>query len=189
MTIPNKDCLKTEAELPILWFFLLLHLAQKISDTTENKIHTRYRYAISKSFITGTVRGTRDICPVIRKTLQPFTLQRRQSPDQFPVLNNTFIFADILIINPLMICISNGSYRILIRLTHQIRSILMLSGTLSRCYPILQKFITSLAAEHCMTVCARKSLGYIRLASQTISSILYFPINDISGNTITLRHI
>ena len=146
MTIPNKDCLKTEAELPILWFFLLLHLAQKISDTTENKIHTRYRYAISKSFITGTVRGTRDICPVIRKTLQPFTLQRRQSPDQFPVLNNTFIFADILIINPLMICISNGSYRILIRLTHQIRSILMLSGTLSRCYPILQKFITSLAA-------------------------------------------
>ena len=85
--------------------------------------------------------------------------------------------------------ISNGSYRILIRLTHQIRSILMLSGTLSRCYPILQKFITSLAAEHCMTVCARKSIGNIRLASQTISSILYFPINDISGNTITLRHI
>ena len=99
MTIPNKDCLKTEAELPILWFFILLHLAQKISDTTENKIHTRYRYAISKSFITGTVRGTRDICPVIRKTLQPFTLQRRQPPDQFPVLNNTFIFADILIID------------------------------------------------------------------------------------------
>ena len=69
MTIPNKDYLKTEAELPILWFFLLLHLPQKISDTTENKIHTRYRYAIPKSFVTGTVRGTRDICPVIRKTL------------------------------------------------------------------------------------------------------------------------
>src|SRR5699024_72037 len=125
------------------------------SNTKKNIVHAWNGHAVAQRLIPGRVRGVGNVSPTIRKTLEPFTFQRRQPADE-----------------PWLIC----------TLQHQIRGILVLACALCAGYLSILENVDSLPAEHGMVIGGGQRIGEVCLVSDPVATVLRLPVNSIAGD-------
>ena len=159
----------------------------------HDELDTRYGNAVAKSFVSGGVGCTFDICPAIREALEPFTLQRCQPSDEvcaWHILLRHQILAAATIVAALRSeCCTAWAVVAELGLTeyfcliYKISGILVLSGTLGADNIIALENVHTLSAEHGMVIGSSQSIRDVLLIPNSVAAILRLAVDGIACDT------
>lgn len=140
----------------------------------HNEVHAGNGYAVAQRFISRTVRCTGNIRPSVRKSLQPFAFQRRQTADQQD--------GQVVVTGRL-----TGVQRIRLTVYYQISGVLTLPCALRTGDLIGREPVHTLAAENGMAVHGVERIGHIFLIPDAVAAVFRLPVYGIAGDTVALR--
>ena len=159
----------------------------------HDELDTRNCDAVAKSFVSGGVGSTFDICPAIGESLEPFTLQRCQPSDEvcaWHILLRHQILAAATIVAALRSeCCTAGAVVAELGLTehlcliYKISGILVLSGTLGADNIIALEDVHTLSAEDGVVIGSGQCVGNVFLISNAVATILRLAVDGVACDT------
>ena len=159
----------------------------------HDELDTRNGDAVAKSFVSGGVGSSFDICPAIGETLEPFALQWCQSADEvcaWHILLRHQILAAATIVAALRSeCCTAWAVVTELGLTEyfclidKISGILVLSGTLGADNIIALENVHTLSAEHGMVISSSQSISDILLIPNSVAAILRLAVDGVACDT------
>ena len=165
---------------------LCIFIFEICCNTLHNELHAGNGHTVPQGLVTGGIRSGWDVCPPIRKTLQPLALKGCQAANQVYLVDDAFIVADILVADSLVIRTNQGTDGILIGLHDQIGGILMLSGAFCADHMVFLKGIRPLSGKDCMAIHGCQRIGNILLIPKPIPTVQGLAVNGISNDAVDI---